>query len=233
MMRTHCVSILMCISLGIVLNIGCGKKPEKVSAPPLTIVFFGDSVTFGYGVDTETESFYARISKVMQTGIYGEVTTINAGVSGDDTSEALKRMLTDVVVHKSDILVIAFGLNDSQNKTMTAKKFKGNISTMIDSLPPKTKVILATSNTFLDTGHPFWKNLNESHDLYMEEIRKIARERRLPIIDVMDVWKKELKRDQRHMEMMYVDTTHPSATGHKLIYETYMNVLRRMIMRLK
>ncbi len=117
MMRTLCASILMCISLGIIMNIGCGKKPEKVSAPPLTIVFFGDSVTFGYGVDTETESFYARIRKVLQTGIYGEVTTINAGVSGDDTSEALKRMPTDVVVHKPDILVIAFGLNEFARKS--------------------------------------------------------------------------------------------------------------------
>ena len=223
--------MLMCINLGIVLLMGCGKKPEKVSVPPLTIVFFGDSITFGYGVDPETESFYARIRNIMQTGIYGEVRTINTGVSGDDTSEALKRIQTDVVDYKPDILIIAFGLNDSQNKSMTVKKFRENINTMISALPPGTQVILATSNTFLDTGQSLWKGMNGSLNLYMEEIRTIAREKKLALIDVNDVWKKQLKRDQRHMEMMYIDPTHPSAAGHSLIYESYMNELRRVMKR--
>ena len=208
---------------------GCAKKPVKVESPPYTIVFFGDSVTYGYGVDTETESFFSRIKKIMQSGMYGKVRVINSGISGDDTSEALSRVTSDVTAHNPNLVVIAFGLNDCQNKSMTSSNFRDNIHNMLAAIPSKTRVILATSNTFLDTGQSLWKDMNSSLDNYMDEIRAISSEKKLTLIDVNSVWKKQLRQDQRHMEYFYVDPTHPSAQGHRLIYETYMNVLRRVI----
>jgi len=215
----------------VVFIAGCAKKPEKVEAPPYTIVFFGDSITFGYGVDTETESFFARIKNIMQSGMYGNVRIINSGVSGDDTSEALSRVTTDVTAHNPDLVVIAFGLNDCQNKSMTSSKFRANILNMMAAIPSKTRIILATSNTFLDTGQSLWKDINGSLEPYMDEVRAIASEKNLTLIDVNRVWENQLRQDQRHMESFYVDPTHPSVKGHRLIYETYMNVLRRVIRR--
>jgi len=230
-MRTTTLSILSgCIILVIMFS-GCGKKPEMIRFAPRTVVFFGDSITFGYGVDTQTESFYALISKIMKAGLYGDVKTVNAGVSGDDTSEALERISTDVITHNPDIVVIAFGLNDCQNNSMTTRKFRENTNAMIAALPSKTEVILATSNTFLDTGRSLWKDLNGSLEPYMEEVRNIAREKGIRLIDVNDAWKEHLTKDQRHMETLYFDPTHPSAKGHRIIYETYMDVLRRVLMK--
>lgn len=211
---------------------GCGKKPEKLSTPrPVTIIFFGDSVTYGYGVDTETESFFARINKIMQTGLYGDVVVMNAGVSGDDTSEALRRVTIDVTAHNPDYVVIAFGLNDCQNTSMTPQVFRKNINNMLALAPMKTRIILATSNTFLDTGQSIRKNMNDVLDIYMEELRKISREEKLTLIDVNTAWKNQIRQDQRHMESLYNDPTHPSPAGHKLIYETYMDVLRRELVK--
>ena len=222
--------LLGCIILVTVIS-GCGKRPEKAGAPPITIVFFGDSITFGYGVDTETESFFSRINSIMQTGMYGDVRIVNAGVSGDDTSEALRRVTTDVTALNPDIVVIAFGLNDCQNKSMTPAKFRENINNMIAAMPSKSRVILATSNSFLETGQSLWMDLNESLEPYMEVVRATARDRNLSIIDVNSAWKEHLRQDQRHMETFYIDPTHPSAKGHGLIYEAYMNVLRRTLMK--
>jgi len=220
-----------CIAMAFVS--GCGKKPEVKVEPVRTIVFFGDSVTYGYGVDPDTQSFYSRIRNIMNTGMYGNVRTVNAGVSGDDTSEALARLAGDVTVHDPDIVVIAFGLNDCQNRTMTPEKFRDNITKMISSMPAKTTVILATSNSFLDTGQPVYERLNESLEPYMEEMRRIARERKLRLIDVHSIWKEHLKQDRMHVEQYYVDPTHPSAKGHGLIYEAYMNVLRKVLVQMR
>jgi len=211
---------------------GCGKKPEpKPERPHRSVVFFGDSVTYGYGVDGEDESYYGRISKVLRSGLFGDVTTINAGISGNDTSEGLTRVTTDVTAHNPDIVIIAFGLNDCQNRSMTTENFRSNIINMIAAMPSKTQVILATSNSFLETGQSSWEDLNDSLDPFMEEIRAIARERELPLIDVNRIWKDQLKRDSRHMESFYIDPTHPSVKGHGVIYEAYMNVLRRILMK--
>ena len=192
---------------------------------------FGDSVVYGHGVDAETESFYSRIANIMKSGIYGDVKTVNAGMSGDDTSEALRRVTTDVTAHNPDIVIIAFGLNDCMNRTMTTENFRHNIENMIAAMPSKTQVILATSNSFLETGRSAWEDLNDSLDPFMMEIRAIARDRALTLIDVHDAWKDQLKQDQRHIESYYIDPTHPSAKGHGVIYEVYMNALRRILMK--
>ena len=229
-MKTISFAILLSFLLEIIIFIGCGKKPE-IERSSKTIVFFGDSVTYGYGIDTETESFFARIDKIMKSGIYGNVKAINAGINGDDTNEALQRLSTDVLVHKPDIVVIAFGLNDCQNKSMTTEKFSNNINLMLDVIPKNTEVILATSNTFMETGQSLWRNLNSTFSPYMKEIMKIASERRLSLIDVNAAWQNHLQMNPRTIESMYIDSTHPSAKGHRLIYKTYMDVLRKKLMK--
>ena len=230
--KTVIIRSIFGLLISVAIVAGCGKKPEiKPEKPKRSIVFFGDSVTYGYGVDSEKDSYYARISKVMRSGLFGDVTTVNAGVSGDDTAEGLSRVTTDVTAHNPDIVIMAFGLNDCQNRGMTTEEFHRNITNMIAAMPSKTQVILATSNSFLETGQSTWEDLNDSLDPFMDEIRTIARERELSLIDINRIWKDQLKRDSRHMESFYVDPTHPSAKGHGVIYEAYMNVLRRILMK--
>ena len=208
---------------------GCGKKVE-VKEMHTTIVFFGDSITHGYGVNDPSKSFYGRIDAIMRAGVYDNVRTINAGVNGDTTDGALAR-IANVRAHDPDIAVIAFGLNDCQSDRITLLKFRQNLIRLIMAFPKKTRVILATSNSFMDTGQDQWKELNASLDDYMDEVRKLSSEKGYPLIDVHSVWKKQLRTDSRNIETLYVDPTHPSNVGHKLIFETYMDVLRKMIVQ--
>ena len=228
-MKSICLAIFGVSVAGIVMFSGCGKKPEIIIKPAKKIVFFGDSVTYGYGVNNTRESFYARIDYVMKAGVYGDVVTVNAGVSGDDTSEALDRV-KEVALSNPDILVIAFGLNDCQADRVDPAMFRKNLIKIISFFPRDTKILLATSNTFMETGQPMWKDLNSALDLYMDEVKTLAKERNYPLIDVQSAWKDHLRQDSRSLESMYADPTHPSAKGHKLIFETYMNVLRKIIM---
>ena len=209
---------------------GCGKKPVVEPPKQKKIVFFGDSVTRGYGVQPG-ESFYDRISGVMKSGIYGDVVTINAGVSGNDTIEAIARAATDVNAHEPDIVVIAFGLNDVQNTSLTPMKFRTNLEELIDGMPEHTTILLATSNTFLGSGEGIWTKLNDSLNLYMKEVVQVARARKIRLIDVHSAWIKQIKQDNRHMESLYSDPTHPSATGHRLIYDIYMDSLRHILVQ--
>jgi lysophospholipase L1-like esterase len=222
--------ILGIVALAGVLFIGCGKKgamkPEKL----LTIVFFGDSVIYGYGLADQSESFVGRIESIVEAGVYDDINIVNAGVVGDDTNEAFGR-LTEVKEYRPDIIVFAFGLNDCQNARIDTLRFRQNLLRMIAALRPETKIVLATSNSFMETGQDIWKRLNDSLDEYMDVVRAISRERDYPLIDVHYEWNDLLRRDTFALESMYIDPTHPSAKGHKLIFETYMNVLRKMFVR--
>lgn len=222
----NCVYLAMVVMA--LIAAGCGKKPV-VETSQRTIVFFGDSVTAGYGVKEGT-SFYDRIAYVMKKGVYGSVVTYNAGVSGDDTNEALRR-IPDVKALNPDIIVIAFGLNDCQSSGITPRQYIANIKIILSQMPRDTKPVLATSNTFMDTGQELWTDLNRGLEGYMEELRKLARDNNYPLIDVNDVWKEKIRSDSRNMENLYADPTHPSSDGHRLIYETYMTVIRKVLMQ--
>lgn len=208
---------------------GCGKKVE-MKQKPLTIVFFGDSVTCGYGLSDPSESFVGRVEKIIEAGIYENVRVINAGVNGDDTDEAFRR-ISSVKAYDPDIVVFAFGLNDCQNQHISPARFRQNLLRMMATFPPETKIILATSNPFMETGQDFWKELNQSLDIYMNEVRSISQGKGYLLIDVHEVWKDQLHLNSRMLESMYIDPTHPSAKGHQLIFETYMDVLRKLLIQ--
>ena len=95
----------------------CGK----VSADS-RVVFLGDSVTRAVrpGV-TPDQTFCTLFEKGFRaSGV--PVESINAGVGGNTTADALARFEPDVLARKPDFVVIMFGLNDSwidEGKTRT------------------------------------------------------------------------------------------------------------------
>src|SRR5262245_33886299 len=77
-------------------------------APP-TVVFLGDSLTAGLGLE-EGEAYPARVGEELAArGLPARV--VNAGVSGDTTAGGLAR-LDWLLTQKPAIVVVALGAND-------------------------------------------------------------------------------------------------------------------------
>ena len=90
-----------------------GQSTSATTPPtPLrTILFFGDSLTAGYGLDNaSTEAFPALIGQKLQAaGLPYKV--VNGGLSGDTTAGGLRRI--DWLLQRPvDILVLELGGND-------------------------------------------------------------------------------------------------------------------------
>ncbi len=212
----------------VILFAGCGEKPAPKA--PITVVFFGDSITTGYGVDPD-QSWAGIATRILSSGVYGDVRTVNAGLNGDDTTEALGRFDTDVLAHRPDVVVIFFGLNDVQNRGLDAAQFTANIAAMLDRLPSTATPILVTTSTLLPSGGTDWQDMNKRLDVYMDGIRTLARQRNVLLADVNAAWEHRILGDRSAIESLYVDPMHPSLVGHRLIYDTIMNVLRRQLVR--
>jgi acyl-CoA thioesterase-1 len=85
---------------------GCAKKEIKnIGSKGTNIICFGDSITFGYGVSSG-EDYPSMLAKIVP------LTVINAGIDGDTTTEALKRLDSDVISRKPRLVIIEFGGND-------------------------------------------------------------------------------------------------------------------------
>ena len=73
-----------------------------------TIVCFGDSLTYGTGA-SEGMDYPSQLSKLIDKPV------LNAGVAGDTTARALRRLERDVLSKKPDVVLITLGGNDLKN----------------------------------------------------------------------------------------------------------------------
>lgn len=78
---------------------------ENLDSRGSAIVAFGDSLTAGYGAG-EGEDYPSRLASATGLSI------INAGVSGDTTESALKRLEREIVDVNPRIVIVGLGGND-------------------------------------------------------------------------------------------------------------------------
>ncbi|MFT4575494.1 MAG: acyl-CoA thioesterase-1 [Polaribacter sp.] len=154
------IFLKLCYFSWVILLLSCGsdtsKKVEITETAPIqtetkitkntaskTILFFGDSLTAGYGLEDVNDAFPALIqSKVDSLSL--DYTVINSGLSGETTSGGKSR-INWVLNQKIDIFVLELGANDGL-RGVPLKETKENLQAIIDAVlakNPTTKIILA------------------------------------------------------------------------------------------
>jgi len=101
----RCSMILPFFLVFALLFSGCAPSVRNVDSDGAVIICFGDSITYGQGA-REGEAYPA----LLRTMVPGEV--INAGISGETTREALRRVKKDVLDEDPYLVIVEFGAND-------------------------------------------------------------------------------------------------------------------------
>lgn len=101
---TFIISLLCAVLLG-----GCGARPTIGRIRPDTrILAFGDSLTFGVGAE-RNESYPYLLEQKLGCAV------VNAGVSGEDTTQGVKRLGVELRNNQPDLVILCFGGNDFLN----------------------------------------------------------------------------------------------------------------------
>ena len=95
---------------------------------PFTVVFLGDSLTEGYGLD-ESESYPSLIETKLSAENMSHIRVINAGVSGSTSASGLGR-LQWYIRSQPDLLVLSLGANDGL-RGLSVEEMKANLSNTI------------------------------------------------------------------------------------------------------
>jgi acyl-CoA thioesterase-1 len=121
-------------------------KPAEVTAPAAkkkTIVFFGDSLSAGYGLDEPTLAFPGLIQRKLDS-LKMDYQVVNAGVSGETSSGGVGR-IEWILNQPVDVFVLELGANDGLRGIPVETTAK-NLQTIMDSVKsknPSVKIILA------------------------------------------------------------------------------------------
>lgn len=180
-----------------------------------TILFFGNSLTAGYGLDTE-EAFPALI-QVRLDSLGLEYTAINSGLSGETTAAGLNR-LDWVLNQKVDIFVLELGANDGL-RGVPLKETRDNLQAIIDLVRKKnksTKIILAGMQIPPNMGQAY---TGEFQQLFPE----LAEKNDVQLIPFL------LEGVAGNPELNQEDGIHPTAEGQKIVRENVWDVLEDVI----
>src|ERR1700689_3725295 len=130
--RSACVALLA-------MAFGLRAAPTPTDTRPV-IVAFGDSLSAGFGADPG-KSFPDFLQKALDAaGLHWRV--VNAGVSGNTTTDALSR-LRAVLAYKPRITIVEFGGNDGL-RGLPIESTRANLEHIIETLEGAgSKVLLA------------------------------------------------------------------------------------------
>ena len=144
---------------------------SALSAEPIRIVAFGDSLTSGYGLRPQ-EAFPAKLAAALKAKGY-DVNIANAGVSGDTTAAGLARL--DWSVPKgTQAVILEFGANDAF-RGVTPEIAKKNLDEIINRLKARNiDVLLAgmyaprnLGQDYVSAFDPIYPDLAKKHGLIL------------------------------------------------------------------
>ena len=189
------------------------KKPSPQKTP--TILFFGNSLTAGYGLDI-SEAFPALIQKRLDSlGFYYKV--INAGLSGETTASGRNR-IEWVLREEVSILVLELGANDGL-RGIDPLETRENLGAIIDIFldrNPSGKVLLAGMEVPPNMGPDYAANFR----VIFEEI---ATEYNIKLIPFL------LEGVGGEEDLNQTDGIHPTSEGHQIVAENVWIVLSSML----
>jgi acyl-CoA thioesterase-1 len=109
-----------------------GKTKSK---PTKTVLFFGDSLTAGYGLDDPASDSYPSVvqDKIKEANL--PYTVVNAGNSGETSAGGLGR-IDWVLKQKVDVFVLELGANDGLRGILVSD-MERNLQAIIDKVKAK------------------------------------------------------------------------------------------------
>jgi acyl-CoA thioesterase-1 len=113
-----CLLILVC------LFSGCARSDiANLESRGKNIICFGDSITAGFGAENG-QDYPSALAKMINLPV------VNAGLNGDTSDQAIKRIETDVLSKDPLLVIVEFGGNDFLSKRPLQETMK-NIEEMI------------------------------------------------------------------------------------------------------
>jgi acyl-CoA thioesterase-1 len=184
-------------------------KDTTTNTKKKTIVFFGNSLTAGYGVSPE-QAFPAIIQKKIDSlGLPYQV--VNAGVSGETSSGGLTRI--DWILREPvDIFVLELGATP-------LSETKKNLQDIIDKVKakyPDTKLVFAGMEIPPNMGQAY---TTEFRNIYTD----LAAKNKMTLIPFL------LEGVGGEPGLNQADGIHPTAEGHLIVAENVWRQLEKLL----
>jgi acyl-CoA thioesterase-1 len=221
--KLFCVVVILCCT-------SCNKTEQSVQTKKIAVkdqvdndeedskkvmLFFGNSLTAGYGVDPDDAIPYLIRKKLDSLSLPYRV--INAGLSGETTASGVNRI--DWVLREPvDIMILELGGNDGL-RGIDPKETRKNLQEIIDialTKYPDMKIIIAGMESPPNMGQQYTEE-------FRSVFRDLASENQLPLIPFL------LAGVGGEPELNLDDGIHPNEQGHQIVMRNVWEVLEPLL----
>ncbi len=186
------------------------------AAEPKHLVFFGDSLTAGHGLESPDDAFPAVIQRKLDAaGRPWRV--VNAGLSGETTAGGLRR-LDWILRQPVDILVLELGGNDGL-RGIPLETSRSNLQAMIDRIRakyPEAIVVLAGMQIPPNLGPDYTREFAAMYPALAGKNHAVL----IPFL---------LEGVGGVANLNQTDGIHPTAEGHRIVAETVWRILQPLL----
>ncbi|MFZ2904678.1 MAG: arylesterase [Cyclobacteriaceae bacterium] len=187
----------------------------SIQASPKVILFFGDSLTAGYGLSTE-EAFPALVEKhLIKDGMPCKV--INAGLSGETTAGGLSR-IDWILRQRIDVFVLELGGNDGL-RGLPVDETKKNLQAIIDKVKaknPNVKIVVVGMMVPPNMGADYTTDFKK----VFPEVAKKNNATLMPFL---------LEGVAGNEKLNLPDGIHPNIEGHKIVAGNVVKIIRALL----
>ncbi len=189
------------------------------------ICIFGDSITYGAN-DKEMGGWVERLKVFVWNN--SDYHVYNQGVSGNTSSDLLKRVKVEIEARNPEIIIVSIGANDSSfrdslgHEKVALEEFKKNIKTIYEITKEYSNKImfLGLCDINEDKTDPIPWNTDAHYRKenileYNEFIKSFCKENDLFFVEILDV----VNIDDLE------DGLHPNAKGHEKIFQKVKDYL--------
>jgi acyl-CoA thioesterase-1 len=185
------------------------------SPAPKVILFLGDSITAGYGLET-SQAFPALIEDKIEAKRWN-FKVVNAGQSGDTSAGGLNRM-DWLLRSRIDVLVLELGGNDGL-RGLPAETTRKNLQAIIDQTKakyPEAKIILAGMKVPPNMGRDY----SRQFDAIFPDLARKNKAALIPFV---------LEGVGGVRQLNLPDGIHPTAKGHEIVAANTWKVLEPVL----
>ncbi|MGB3242304.1 MAG: GDSL-type esterase/lipase family protein [Candidatus Omnitrophota bacterium] len=187
----------------VLLLYGCAPAIKNLDSEGTEIICFGDSITYGTGVD-RGQDYPSYLSEMIGEEV------INAGRGGDTTEDALNR-LSDVLDRDPYIVIVEFGANDYLRDLPKDKAIE-NLREVITSIQDEGSM---TALCDVSGG----SSILGAYNIYHKDMKKLARQ--TGSIFIPHVMEGVIRNTS-----LKADRFHPNAKGNEIIAKKVYNAIK-------
>ena len=187
------------------------EKPQK------TVLFFGDSLTAGYGLDDPASDAFPSVirEEIKKTKLPYNV--VNAGNSGETSAGGLGR-IDWVLKQKVDVFILELGANDGLRGIAVSETTR-NLQDIIDRVKakyPQAKIVLTGMQIPPSMGATYAQD-------FKNMFPKLAKKNNVTLVPFL------LDKVGGISKLNQADGIHPTKEGAKIVADNVWSVLKNVL----